>query len=511
MLKPLKLATMADQQDQIGQQDQNQRSDQQMNVPPQANAQAQVSQPNAGNALPNNAIHRVQVKVPPFWKQDPALWFKQLEAHFANSNIVNDLTKFNTIVGVIESDILSTASDIVLNPPAHHLYRTIKQRLIKEFSDSEEKKLRNLLNDLNIGDTKPSSLLRKMREKACGKVGDELLKTIWLQRLPSTIQTVLFNRTDNLNELSVLADKMFDITESTLVQAINPEPNVQLDDLVNVVYKLDDKIESLQKAFRESKKSTKQLSHTLSSNQTTIPGTTSFLQIMGPDKSKRSASPAKLPTWLRDLIRELQLIRQDLHRNESNVRELREICLDLQRSVAINRRENPTISTRTRPAPIPTGSTQTVRSAPSKLTNAAKTAAVRDAAAAVLRPTRPDSSAQPRICWFHKQFGQTSKKCLEPCEFKAPFAQVSTPPAVKKRLSSAIVRVPLERVSQQVRKIKQADPDSSSLSSSSADSDPQPSTSPTNQAADWNKITKEGQEARLSESSDDSDDSQTEK
>ncbi len=181
----------------------------QPNVQPQVPPviQPQV-QPNFGN----NAVNRIQVRVPPFWKQNPQLWFKQLEAQFANSNIVNDLTKFNTIVGVVESDILSTVSDLVLNPPPHHMYRAIKLRLIKEFTESDNKKLSSLLNELTLGDMKPSGLLRKMRELSCGKVGDDLLKTLWLQRLPSTIHTVLSTRPDALDQLSALADVMHDIT-----------------------------------------------------------------------------------------------------------------------------------------------------------------------------------------------------------------------------------------------------------------------------------------------------------
>lgn len=235
--------------------DQNDQTGGEQIVPPQ-------DQQDNGT-VPQNAINRVQVKVPPFWKQNPSLWFKQLEAQFANSQIVNDLTKFNTIVGIIESDILSSVSDIVLNPPANNLYDTIKKRLIQQFSDSDNKKLKNLLNNFNTGDMKPTDLLRKMRELSCGKVGDDLLKTLWLQKLPTTIQAVLSTRTENLDQLMILADAMFDVTEQTSIQAINPVSNINFDDLVNVVYELEDKIDSLSKANRKSRRS----SHTTSRNR----------------------------------------------------------------------------------------------------------------------------------------------------------------------------------------------------------------------------------------------------
>lgn len=108
---------------------------------------AQIVQPNVqqniGNPVLPNAVNRIQVRVPPFWKVNPALWFHQLEAQFANSNIVNDLTKYNTIIGIIESDILSSVSDIVLNPPPANRYTAVKDRLIKQFTETDNKKLKS--------------------------------------------------------------------------------------------------------------------------------------------------------------------------------------------------------------------------------------------------------------------------------------------------------------------------------------------------------------------------------
>lgn len=210
--------------------------------------------PVVSNAQPN-AINRIQVKVPPFWKQNPQLWFKQLEAQFANSNITTDLTKFNTIVGVIDTDILSHVSDIVLTPPAQNAYDSIKARLIKEFTESEQKKLKSLLHELSLGDMKPSSLLHKMRELSCGKVGDDLLRSLWLQHLPIHIQTVLSTSTDGLDQLATMADTMFEVTGAASIQAVSTEQNNQINDLVNVVCKLEGKIESLQNDFRKPRES----------------------------------------------------------------------------------------------------------------------------------------------------------------------------------------------------------------------------------------------------------------
>lgn len=216
-----------------------------------------IIQPNANANANANAVNRIHVRVPPFWKLNPQLWFKQIEAQFANSAINNDLTKYNTIVGVIDSDVLTSVSDIVLDPPNINLYETLKQRLIKNFTDSDNKKLDQLLHDLTLGDTKPSDLLRRMRAISCGKVSDELLKTLWIQRLPATLQAILSSSSDQLPQLVIMADKIFDVTEISRIQAVSTsKPH----DLVNVICNLEDKIESLQNDFRESRSSTKSTS-----------------------------------------------------------------------------------------------------------------------------------------------------------------------------------------------------------------------------------------------------------
>lgn len=210
--------------------------------------QANVSLPS--QTVQSQNVNRIQVRVPPFWKQNPQLWFKQLEAQFATSGITSELTKFNTIVGVMESDILSAVSDIVLDPPTAHPYEAIKRRLVKHYAETDNRKITCLLHELTLGDMKPSNLLRKMIELSCGKFGEELLKTLWLQRLPVNVQQNLSVRTDNLSELARMADAMLDITEFPAVQTVDVE--LKRDDLVKTVCELEGKIERLQRDFRES-------------------------------------------------------------------------------------------------------------------------------------------------------------------------------------------------------------------------------------------------------------------
>ncbi|CAH1112873.1 unnamed protein product [Psylliodes chrysocephalus] len=85
----------------------------------------------------------------------------------------------------------------------------------KEASEeSEERKAKKLLNELELGDKKPSVLLREMKNLANDKVTDYFLRTMFLQRLPNTSRAILVASTDNVENLAKMADKIVEINSS---------------------------------------------------------------------------------------------------------------------------------------------------------------------------------------------------------------------------------------------------------------------------------------------------------
>lgn len=218
-----------------------------------ANLPVPNAQPNAlPNAQPNNNVNSVRIRVPPFWKNDPQLWFLQLEAQFALCNIVADLTKFNTVVGNVEAAFLDPVKDIIRTPPANNKYETIKTRLTTKFKESDNSKIKTLLTELTLGDLKPSDLLHKMQDLSCGKVGDDLLKILWLQRLPANIQSVLACSDDPLQNLSTMADKIFETSNNTSLHSI-AESSKTNSDLADMIYNIEDKINNLNKKIDMSR------------------------------------------------------------------------------------------------------------------------------------------------------------------------------------------------------------------------------------------------------------------
>ncbi|GFX44936.1 uncharacterized protein TNCV_3429851 [Trichonephila clavipes] len=132
------------------------------------------------NECDGNQISHVAVKPPPFWKHNPVLWFVRLEVQFELAQILNFTTKFNYVRSAVDSDILNSVSDLILKPPENGKYEALKKRLIEVHSESENSKIRILLQGLELRNQRPSQLLMRMRSLA----GD-LLKSLWLGRLPN--------------------------------------------------------------------------------------------------------------------------------------------------------------------------------------------------------------------------------------------------------------------------------------------------------------------------------------
>ncbi|KAL0810116.1 hypothetical protein ABMA28_015326 [Loxostege sticticalis] len=194
-------------------------------------------------------VFKVGARVPPFWPEEPEIWFAQVEGQFAISGITSDITKFNYVIGQLDNQYSREVKDIIINPPANDRYQKLKTELIKRLSASNEKKLKQLLMHEELGDRKPSSFLRHLKSLAGLEVHDDFLKTIWISRLPHAIQTVLAGQSSKatLDDLADLADRVNELAASTpRVAAVSqPVPGSVLSDLTREVAELRKQLQEL--------------------------------------------------------------------------------------------------------------------------------------------------------------------------------------------------------------------------------------------------------------------------
>ena len=148
-------------------------------------------------------------KLPSFWPNDPSLWFAQVEAHFATRRITQQQTKFDHVVASLAPDVAMEVRDIILTPPPDDPYDNLKTALINRITLSEQQRLQQLLHAEELGDRRPSQLLRKMDQLLGEKDRPPFFRELFLQRLPPNVRMVLASTDEpNLHKLANLADKM---------------------------------------------------------------------------------------------------------------------------------------------------------------------------------------------------------------------------------------------------------------------------------------------------------------
>lgn len=181
-----------------------------------ANAPA-ASHPTAGAVT-------IQTRLSDFWINQPRLWFHQFEAVMAPQK-PGDLCKYQLVIAKLGREELSQVSDILENPPEHDKYDVLKARLISTYEESETMQLQKLLTEIELGDQRPSQLLRKMKELGRNKVQEETIKLLWLKRLPNTVKAVIAacNKVE-LDDIALIADKIME-QSSTELHNINSAPS----------------------------------------------------------------------------------------------------------------------------------------------------------------------------------------------------------------------------------------------------------------------------------------------
>lgn len=160
------------------------------------------------------------IKTCTFWRDHAKTWFTQLEAKFRAHNIRSDDLKFCLVIDNLDKESMLEIADIIESPPATDRYQKLKETLIFRLTDSDEKRWRKLLNDVELGDRKPTHLLREMQRLTRNAVDEQLLQTLWLQRMPQRIQELLSVAEGvALDKLAELADKAMERTHLAIASA----------------------------------------------------------------------------------------------------------------------------------------------------------------------------------------------------------------------------------------------------------------------------------------------------
>ena len=201
-------------------------------------------------------VAAVSIKLPPFWPQDPEVWFAQVEAQFSTKGVAVQKTKFDYVISSLNQEFASEVRDLLLKPPAENPYDTLKAQLIKRTAASEQRKLQQLISGEELGDRKPTQLLRKMQQLLGEKLGtstdaNSFLRELFLQRLPPNVRMVLASAdpSTTLENLADMADKIMEVsTPSVAAMSTASVDSSEVKQLRDEVSRLADLVASLSQA-----------------------------------------------------------------------------------------------------------------------------------------------------------------------------------------------------------------------------------------------------------------------
>ena len=215
--------------------------------PPPTTTTTTTPSPAPPAASPN--VAGVALKLPPYWPHDPAVWFAQVEAQFTTRGITSEATKYAYIVSALQPEIAQEVRDILMDPPRDTPYARLKAELVKRTSVSEQKRLQQLLIQEELGDRKPSQLLRRMEQLlGSAKIDEGIFKQLFLQRLPHHVQAILASSRDamTVSQLADLADSIVEVGSVGSVSAIHASSSTsELVQLREQVDRLTSQVNSL--------------------------------------------------------------------------------------------------------------------------------------------------------------------------------------------------------------------------------------------------------------------------
>ena len=173
----------------------------------------------------------VSIKIPPFWTENPRLWFAQIEGQFTAMRITQQETKFGHIIGALAPPVAAEIEDVILEPPAENQYDALKNALITRLGVTEEERMDRLLTGVSLGDQKPSSLLRQMqrlRGTGAAALNDIVFRRLFLTRLPDHVQVALATRANvPLTELATQADVMMAVGNRVNCNTLEADTSTQ--------------------------------------------------------------------------------------------------------------------------------------------------------------------------------------------------------------------------------------------------------------------------------------------
>ncbi|GFU50422.1 transposon Tf2-9 polyprotein [Trichonephila clavipes] len=185
------------------------------------------------------------VKIPPFNFNDPQLWFSTCERTFA-LGVPKAITD-TYIVSNLPPEATAIVRDLIITPDETDPYGAIQAQLIQRTSESSQQEIRKLLTGEELGDRKPSELFRTMNRRAAShNVPKELMLELFLQQLPTAVQTILASIPPiTVEKAAEVADRIPEVSTPTVLLSTNATASSSENRILQEIERLHKRIDDL--------------------------------------------------------------------------------------------------------------------------------------------------------------------------------------------------------------------------------------------------------------------------
>lgn len=218
-----------------------------------APGQTSSSSSSSGNAGVGTIPRLTKFSMPHFnIKDDPETWFSAAEQIFHSQFIQSEQEKYGFLLQSLTIQDITNIRDIVNSCTIDDKYTQAKNRLISRYGQSEEDKVRKLLEGAYVHtNTMPSVILHELRQLT--DASESVLRGIWLKKLPERIQEGIAAWTKkSLAEQAEVADLLYKAHNGTsnpptvaAVTANDPRMDTRIDSLFALVQTLQVQVAAL--------------------------------------------------------------------------------------------------------------------------------------------------------------------------------------------------------------------------------------------------------------------------
>lgn len=177
---------------------------------------------NSGGPSTSAVVNAVtEVKLTAFYENDPELWFSVVEAQFESRKITSERSKYFHVVAHLSGSTAQQVKSVIATGYEEGKFQQLKDKLIAIYSETATEKFEKLISSEPLGDMKPSLALNKIKALGEGRLNDEFTKSLWLKRMPQFIKQVLSASKDPLENLSDMADKMWEVSDKGTICSVS--------------------------------------------------------------------------------------------------------------------------------------------------------------------------------------------------------------------------------------------------------------------------------------------------